>query len=144
MSAESKTSSRCPDGNPACDGSDVIHGDWCSQARIIQYRCPNGHRSSGRTDSRGVYLATVECPECGATATRNFRYVGSEAGRFLRVYEAGLDEEMGRLIVALEDLTNEELERLLNAVQMIDAEAQDVLEARFRTSASNQDSKADE
>lgn len=22
----------CPDGNPACDGTDLLHGDWCYKA----------------------------------------------------------------------------------------------------------------
>lgn len=40
--------------------------------QIIRYRCPSGHRSTGRTDNRGVYNVTVVCPRCGATAVREF------------------------------------------------------------------------
>ena len=25
------TTQPCPNGNPRCDGTDLLHGDWCKQ-----------------------------------------------------------------------------------------------------------------
>jgi hypothetical protein len=55
---------------------------------------------------------------------------------FFAVFDAGVHEELGKLIVALDVLNDAELERVLDAVQMVDSEAQDLFERRR---ASNQD-----
>jgi hypothetical protein len=49
---------------------------------------------------------------------------------FQRVFEAGLQEELGALIVALDDLSTKDLEKVMEAAQMIDSEAQDTWERR--------------
>lgn len=50
--------------------------------------------------------------------------------QFSRVFTAGIEEELGALIVALDDLSDAELERVLDAAQMVDSEAQDLWERR--------------
>ena len=62
------TTQSCPNGNPRCDGTDLLHGDWCKREVEQRYPMlvPEGKLRGYWLIAPGVYQ-----PPCGFSMTND-------------------------------------------------------------------------